>query len=74
MEAVFYDNGLLEYVKAYIEKIQAFDSQNLAQWKKDVAKARRIIMEGVRDHIVLNLHEKETLFTMCESTDRIVRE
>jgi len=29
-----------------------------------VVKARRIILEGVRDHIVLNLHKKETLFTM----------
>lgn len=64
MEAVLDDNGLLEYIKSDVEKPQASDSQNLAQWKKDVAKVRRIILEGVRDHIVSNIQGKETFFAM----------
>ena len=64
MEAVLDDNRLLEYVKIDIPKARPVDSQNLAQWKKDVAKVRRIILEGVRDHIVSNLHGKETPFTL----------
>ena len=64
MEEVFDENGLLEYIKTDVAKPQAYDSQNLAQWKKDVAKARRIILEGVRDHIASNIQWKETSFTM----------
>ena len=47
MEAVLDDNGLLEYVKTCIEKPGSTDAQNISQWKRDVAKARRIILEGV---------------------------
>ena len=36
------------------------DSQLLDAWKNNVAKARRILLEGVRDHIVSSLHGKET--------------
>jgi len=44
MEAVLDDNGSLEYIKTDVAKSQAFDAQNLNQWKKDVAKARKIIL------------------------------
>ena len=67
MEVVLDDNGLLEYVKTDIAKLEASDAQNLAQWKKVVAKARRIILEGVRDNIVSNIHGKETPFTMWKA-------
>lgn len=67
MEVVLDENGLLEYIKTYVAKPQACDAQNLSQWKKYVAKARRIILEGVRDHIVSNLHGKETLFAMWKA-------
>ena len=43
MEATLDDNGLLEYVKTNIPRPQTTDVQDLAQWKKDVAKARRMI-------------------------------
>lgn len=39
----------------------------MADWRKCVAKARRIIIEGVRDHIILNLHGKETLYAMWKA-------
>lgn len=58
MEAVLDDNGLLEYIKIDVEKPQAYNAHNLAQWKKDVAKVRRIILEGLWDHISSNIHGK----------------
>ena len=69
MEENLDDNGFLEYIKIYVAKPQASDAQNLSQCKKDVAKARRIILEGVQDHIVSNLHRKEN---PVESNGRIV--
>ena len=55
-EVVLDDNGLLEYFKKKIATTQASYAQNLAQWKKYVAEVRRMILEGVPDHIVSNLH------------------
>jgi len=55
MEVVLNDNGLLEYTKTDIAKPSTSDAQQLAQWKKDTTKARRII-----------LSESETmLFRVC---------
>lgn len=64
MEAVLEDNGLKEFIDNVIPKLTTSDDQDLAEWKKCVAKARRIILEGVRDHIVSNIHRKETLYAM----------
>ena len=49
MEDVFNDNGFLEYIKGDVAKLAKYDAENLAEWKKDVTKVRRIILEGVRD-------------------------
>lgn len=62
MEVVLDDNGVLEYIKNNIPKPSASYAQQLTQWKKDTTKARRMILEGVRDHIVPNLYGKETPF------------
>ena len=62
MDVVLDDNGLLQYVKTAIAKLGSTNAQKLAKWKKDVAKARRIILEGVRYHIISNIHGKETPF------------
>ena len=56
MEVVLDDNGGLEYIRTDIPKPPTSDAQQLTQWRKDIAKARRMILEGVRDHIVLNFH------------------
>lgn len=64
MAVVLDDNGLLEYVKIDVEKPQVHEAQNLAQWKKYVAKDRRIILEGVQNCIFSNLHGKETPLKM----------
>lgn len=58
MEEILDDNGLLEYVKTNIPIPPTSDVQDLPQWKKNVAKARRIILEGIQDHIVSNVHRK----------------
>jgi len=62
MEVMLDDNGVLEYIKVDIPKPPTSDAQQLTQWRKDTTKARRMILEGVRDHIVSNLHGKETPF------------
>ena len=49
MEVVLDDNGIWEYTKIDIPKLAALDAQSLAQWKKDVARAKRIILEGFSD-------------------------
>jgi len=64
MEAVLDENELLDYVKTDIPKPGSANAENLAQWNKDVAKVRRIILGGVRDHITSNIHVKETPFSM----------
>ena len=64
MEAVLEDNGLKEYIEKYVPKSDATDTTNLDAWKKKVAKARRILLEGVRDQIVSILHGKTTSHAM----------
>lgn len=61
VEEVLEDNGLKEFIDNDILKPTTFYAQDLAEWKKCVAKARRIKLEGVRYHIVSNIHGKETL-------------
>jgi len=67
MEAVFEDNGLKEFIDQEVPKQVDANSQELVEWKKCVSRARRIILEGVRDHIVLSLHGKETPFSMWKT-------
>eukprot|EP00253_Pinus_taeda_P014498 PITA_14498 len=67
MEAVLEDNGLKDFIDQEVPKPAVANAQELAEWKKCVARARRILLEGVRDHIVSSLHEKETLFSMWKT-------
>ena len=64
MEAVLEENGLTDFIDQEVSKTVAANAQELAEWKKCVARARRILLEGVRDHIVSSLHGKETPFSM----------
>jgi hypothetical protein len=64
MEAVLKDNGLKDYIDKDVPKMDVTDTANLDAWKKKVAKARRILLEGVRDHIVSSLHGKTTPYVM----------
>jgi len=65
MEAVLEDNGLKEFIDQEFPKL--IDATQLAEWKKCVARARRIVLEGVREHIVSSLHGKETLFSIWKT-------
>jgi len=56
-----------EFINKDIHKPQAVDAQDLAEWIKCVTKARRIILEGVWDHIFSNLHGKETPYAMWKA-------
>ena len=61
------DNGLKEFIDIDISKPVAVDSQLLNAWQKKVAKARRILLEGVQDHIVTSIHGKVTPYAMCKA-------
>ena len=43
MEAVLEDNRLKDFIDIDITKLAAADAQNMVAWKKNVAKARRIL-------------------------------
>jgi len=65
MEAVLEDNGLKDFIDQEVSK--PTDATQLAEWNKCVARARRIILEGVRDHIISSLHANETPFSMWKT-------
>ena len=67
MEAVLEDNGLKEFIDNDVPKPTLTDATLLDAWQKKVAKMRRIILEGVRDHIVSNLHGKSTPYAMWKA-------
>lgn len=56
MEVVLDENGFLEYVKIDISRPPTIYVPNLPWWKKYLAKMMIIILEGVWDDIVSNLH------------------
>ena len=68
MEAVLDDNGLKEFIDAEIPK--PTDAAQVEAWQKKMAKCRRILLEGVKDHIVSSLHGKASPYLMWkELTD-----
>ena len=67
MEALLEDNGLKDFIDQEVPKPATSNATELAEWKKCVARARRILLEGVRDHIVSSLHGKETPFSMWKT-------
>jgi len=67
MEAMLEDNRQKDFIYHDIPKPPTSNTKDLEDSRKCVAKARRIIVEGVRDHIVSDLHYKETPFGMCKT-------
>ena len=67
MEGVLEDTGLKEFIDSDVPKPTSIDAALLDTWKKQVAKTRRILLEGVRDHIVASLHGKSTPFVMWKA-------
>ena len=67
MEAVLEDNGLKEFIDSDVPKQASSDVVGLDAWKKKVAKTGRIMLEGVKDHIVSSLHGKATPFAIWKA-------
>lgn len=59
------DNGVLEFAKN--QTVPPQDAQQSIQHNKNETKARRIILEGVRDHIIPHLHGKKTTLEMWKA-------
>ena len=62
MEAVLDDNGLKEFIDAEVPK--PTDAAQVEAWQKKTTKCRRIMLEGVKDHIVSSLHGKYSPYLM----------
>ena len=67
MEAVLEDKGLKEFIDSNVPKPTSTDVALLDAWQKKVAKTRRILLEGVKDHIVSSLHRKASPFAMWKA-------
>ena len=67
MEELLEGNGVKDFINTDISQPLATNDQLFDAWKKNVANKRRIMLEGVRDHIVSNLHGKETPYAMWKA-------
>ena len=67
MEVVLDDNGLKEFIDAEIPKLVSSDVASLDAWQKKTTKCRRILLEGVKDHIVSTLHGKAIPFLIWKA-------
>ena len=65
MEAVLDDNGLKEFIEAEVPK--PIDAAQVEAWQKKMEKCRRILLEGVKDHIVSSMHGKYSPYLMWKS-------
>jgi len=65
MEAVLDDNGLKEFIETDVPK--PTDATEADVWQKKTAKCRRILLEGMKDHIVSNLHGKTSPYLMWKA-------
>ena len=61
------DNGLTEFIDSDVHNLGSSDAALLDAWKKKIEKTRRIMLEGVKDHIVSSLHGKSTPFLMWKA-------
>ena len=70
MEAMLEDNLLKEFIDRDVPKPTSTDVALLDASQKKVAKKRRILLEGMKYHIVSSLHGKVTPFLNVEFFDR----
>ena len=61
------DNGLLEFIEKEFPKPTSTDAVVVEAWKKKTTRCRRILLEGVKDHIVYSLHGKSSPFLMWKA-------
>ena len=65
MEALLDDNGLKEFIDAEVPK--PTDAAQVEAWQKKTTKCRRILLEGVKNHIVSSLHGKYSPYLMWKA-------
>jgi len=65
MEVVLDENGFKEFIDAEVQK--PTDAAQVEAWHKKTTKCRRILLEGVKDHIVYSLHGKASPYLMWKS-------
>ena len=59
------DNGLKDFIEADVPK--PTDAAQVDAWQKKTAKCRRILLEGMKDHIVYSLHGKASPYLMWKA-------
>ena len=65
MEVVLDENGLKEFIDAEVPK--PTDATQVEAWQKKMEKCRRILLEGVKDHIVSSMHGKYSPYFMWKA-------
>ena len=60
------ENDLLQFVKAKVPK-----PESKPRWRNDDAKARRILVDSVRDHLVPRISEKTTARRMFKTLNKL---
>ena len=65
MEALLEDNGLKEFVDMDVQN--PTDPAEVEAWQKKMVKCQRILLEGVKDHIVSSLHGKASPYLMWKA-------
>ena len=63
------ENDLLQYVKAKVPEPEA--KEDKPPWGKDGAKARRILVDSVRDHLVAQISEKSMARRMFKTLKKL---
>ena len=65
MEAFLDENGLKEFIDAEVPKPS--DATLVEAWQKKTTRCRRILLEGVKDHIVSSLHGNASPYLMWKA-------
>eukprot|EP00253_Pinus_taeda_P009974 PITA_09974 len=65
MEGVLDENGLKEFIDTEVP--MPTDAAQVEAWQKKTAKCQRILLEGVKDHIVSSLHGKASPYLMWKA-------
>lgn len=66
------DNGLKEYATSVVAVLT--DATQLLTYKKEDAMTRHIILDGVKDHIVLHIAEEDTRKTMWDAVCKLYQD
>lgn len=65
ISVVLEDSGVLDFVKQQI--VPHTNPKQFAQHNKNDTKVKRIILEGIGDHIIPHLHEKKIAYEMLKA-------